>query len=93
MKSQSEIVFENDRFRATKWTIQPGGTIPMHRHEHDYVVIPLSDNLMHVTTADGELIEAALKPGTAYGRDAGSEHENENRGDSDVVFIEVEYLK
>ena len=60
MKSHSEIVFENDRFRATKWTIQPGGTIPMHRHEYDYVVVPLSNNLMHVTTADGELIEAAL---------------------------------
>lgn len=91
--SSSEIVYENDRFRATKWTIQPGGTIPMHRHEYDYVVVPISNNIMHVTTADGELIESRLEPGTAYGRDKGSEHMNENRGEDHVVFIEVEYLK
>lgn len=89
----SEITYENEHFRATKWTISPGGEIPMHRHEYEYVVVPLSDNVMHVTTAEGELIEARMVPGTAYGRPKGSEHKNENRGETDIVFIEVESLR
>ena len=90
--SMSEVVHENEQFRTTKWTIRPGGTIPMHLHEHDYVVVPLSDNVMHVTTAAGEVIEAAMVPGTAYGRAKGTEHRCDNHGDDDIVFIEVESL-
>lgn len=90
--STSEIVYENAQFRTTKWTIAPGGTIPMHRHDYEYVVVPLSDNVMHVTTAEGEEIEARMQPGTAYGRPKGVEHRCDNRGDTDIVFIEVESL-
>lgn len=91
-ESSSEVVFENDRFRVTRWTIEPGGEIPMHRHEHDYVVVPMSRSVMHVTTSDDELIVAELEPGVAYARAVGSEHRNENRGDALVDFIEVEWL-
>ena len=90
--STSEVVHEDAHFRTTKWTISPGGTIPMHRHEHEYVVVPLSENVMHVTTAEGEVIEARMLPGTAYGRPKGTEHRCDNRGDDDIVFIEVESL-
>lgn len=90
--SNAEIVYENEQFRTTKWTISPGGHIPMHRHDYEYVVVPLSDNVMHVITGDADLIEAVMVPGTAYGRPKGSEHRCENRGETDIVFIEVESL-
>lgn len=90
--SHSEVTYENEIFRATKWTIPAGDTIPMHTHEYDYVVIPLSENVMHVRTDAGELLEAQMQVGTSYGRSAGSAHECINMGDSDIVFIEVEYL-
>lgn len=64
----------------------------MHRHEHDYLVVPMSESTMHVTTADGELLVAELVPGAAYARGIGAEHRNENRGSTTVDFIEVEWL-
>ena len=35
--SHAEQQLENDVFRVTKWTIEPGGSIPMHRHEYEYL--------------------------------------------------------
>ncbi|WP_066898991.1 cupin domain-containing protein [Mycolicibacterium houstonense] len=91
--SRGEIQLENDLFRVTKWTIEPGGAIPMHRHEHEYVVVPLVTDTMHVVTADGVEIVANLVAGQSYSRPAGSEHTVENRGNRDsIVFVEVERL-
>lgn len=91
--SRSEVQLEKDRFRVTKWTIDPGGAIPLHRHEHDYVVVPLVTGQMHVLAADGSEIVAELVTGQSYSRPAGSEHRVENRDASQTVeFIEVERL-
>lgn len=91
--SHGEVQLENDWFRVTRWTIDPGGAIPMHRHEHEYVVVPLVTDTMHVVTADDTEIVAELVAGQSYSRPAGSEHTVENRGDvSPIVFVEVERL-
>lgn len=44
--SQGEVQLENEHFRVTRWTIEPGGAIPMHRHDHEYVVVPLVSDTM-----------------------------------------------
>ncbi|MFV8245307.1 cupin domain-containing protein [Mycolicibacterium peregrinum] len=91
--SHGEIQLENEWFRVTKWTIDPGGAIPMHRHDHEYVVVPMVTDTMHVVTADGTVIVAELVAGQSYSRPAGSEHTVENRGERDpIVFVEVERL-
>jgi len=91
--SHAEQQLENDVFRVTKWTIEPGGSIPMHRHEYEYVVIPLVTDTMHVVNADGSEIAANLVAGQSYTRPAGAEHRVENRGSAEaVVFVEVERL-
>lgn len=91
--STGEVQLENEFFRVTKWTIQPGGVIPMHRHDHEYVVVPMVTDRMHVVTADGEEIVADLVTGSSYTRSAGSEHQVENRESAnDVVFVEIERL-
>ena len=91
--SHGEIQLENDWFRVTRWTIDPGGAIPMHRHDHEYVVVPMVTDTMHVVTADGTVIVAKLVAGQSYSRPAGSEHTVENRGERDpIVFVEVERL-
>lgn len=91
--SHGEIQLESDCFRVTRWTIDPGGAIPMHRHDHEYVVVPLVTDTMHVVTADGIEIVSELVAGQSYSRPAGSEHTVENRGDSHpIVFVEVERL-
>lgn len=91
--SHAEQQLENDVFRVTKWTIEPGGAIPMHRHDYEYVVIPLVTDTMHVVNADGSEFDAELVTGQSYTRAAGAEHRIENRGsETDVVFVEVERL-
>lgn len=91
--SHSEVQLENEHFRVTQWTIEPGGMIPMHRHDYEYVVVPMVTDTMHVTNADGSEIVAELVAGRSYTRSAGSEHQVENRGSSsNVIFVEVEKL-
>ncbi|WP_192892587.1 cupin domain-containing protein [Nesterenkonia natronophila] len=88
-----EVQLENEFFRVTRWTIEPGQTIPMHRHDHEYVVVPLVTQTMHVTNSDGSEIVAELVEGQSYTRPAGSEHRVENRNTSQtLVFVEVEHL-
>ncbi|MFT4232037.1 MAG: cupin domain-containing protein [Leucobacter sp.] len=91
--SHGDIQLENEHFRVTRWTIDPGGAIPMHRHDHEYVVVPLVTGAMHVVSADGGEIVSQLVAGRSYTRPAGSEHRIEHRGaGSPIVFVEVERL-
>jgi len=91
--SHGEVQLENEFFRVTKWTIEPGGAIPMHRHDFEYVVIPLVTDSMHAVNSDGSEFLAELTAGRSYTRPAGSEHRIENRDSAeDIVFVEVERL-
>lgn len=91
--AHGEVQIENERFRVTRWTIEPGGAIPMHRHDYDYVVVPLVTDTMYVTLADGTEIANDLVTGVSYTREAGGEHTVANRGTTqDIVFVETERL-
>lgn len=91
--AHGEVQIENDRFRVTRWTIEPGGAIPMHTHDYDYVVVPMVTDTMHVTMADGSEIVTELVAGVSYTREAGGEHTVANRGtERDIVFVETERL-
>lgn len=86
----SEVQLENEHFRVTKWVIEPGGVIAMHRHELEYVVVPLVTDTMRVTNADGSVIVAELQHGVSYSRPAGVEHEVANPGEREISFVEIE---
>lgn len=91
--SHSTVQLENEHFRVTQWTIEPGGAIPMHRHEYEYVVIPLVTASMRVDNADGSSFDAELVTGVSYSRPAGSEHAISNLSSPEaIVFVEVEKL-
>lgn len=91
--SNSELQLENEFFRVTKWTILPGGHIPMHKHLYEYVVVPMMTGEMHVANSDGSTITAKLQEGVSYTRPGGAEHQIENHSVSEtVVFVEVERL-
>lgn len=91
--STGEVQLDNGIFRVTRWTIEPGGVIPMHRHEHEYVVVPMVTDSMHVQNSDGTELTADLQAGVSYTRPAGSEHEVSNPdGDDAVIFVEIERL-
>lgn len=91
--STGTVQLETDVLRATEWVIEPGGAIPMHPHNYDYVVVPMMTGTMHVLNSDGTEIVANLVSGQSYTRAAGAEHRIENRSaDTTVVFVEIERL-
>lgn len=91
--ARGEVQIENEHFRVTKWTIEPGSAIPMHRHDYAYVVVPLVTDTMYVVNADGSEIVAELVTGQSYTRPSGAEHRVENRTSSQpIVFVETERL-
>lgn len=78
--------------RVTRWTIQPNDAIEMHVHEHDYVVVPVSDGVMHAIDANAVELAIELRQGVSYARSRGAEHRVENRGEAAISFVEIEVL-
>ena len=80
---------DNDEVRITEWRFAPGATTGAHRHDYDYVVVPLTAGLLKAIGAAGETL-AELAPGKAYFRKAGVEHDVVNAGAEPFAFVEVE---
>lgn len=83
------VQLENDRVRVTEWRFAPGAATGFHRHEHDYVVVPLTTGSL-LLLEDGEEREARLIVGGSYFRSAGVEHDVVNASGAEFVFVEIE---
>lgn len=88
-QAESAVLVDNERVRVTVWTFAPGQATGPHRHELDYVVVPVSGGTFTVTAADGTT-ELHQQAGQAYARQAGAEHDVANSGPQRAVFVEVE---
>ncbi len=84
---------DNADVRVTRWTLSTGEATGPHRHEHDYVVVPLAAGRMQIVDADHTRQETVLRPGDSYFRPAGAEHDVTNEGPELVDFIEVEIVR
>jgi len=89
-QAEASVIVDSERIRVTSWTFQPGQATGMHRHELDYVVVPVSGGSFTVTGPDGARSELRQEPGQAYARQAGVEHDVANAGPRAAVFVEVE---
>jgi len=83
------VQIDNDVVRVTEWAFAPGATTGPHRHEYDYVVVPMATGRLRILAGDDENI-AELVTGRAYYRPAGVEHEVISANDGDFTFVEVE---
>ena len=83
-------LIDNERVRVTEWRFRPGEATGWHRHEYDYVVVPVTTGQLHLKEPDGErTVDIVL--GTPYFREEGVEHDVINPSETDdVIFIEVE---
>lgn len=90
-KAVPNVLIENERIRVTRWEFAPGAATGFHRHEHDYVVVPIVDGKLRLLEAEGERI-ADLTVGVPYFRQEGVEHDVVNANDYDFAFVEVELL-
>ncbi len=89
-KAQPTRQLENERVIVTRWSFAPGAETGWHRHEHDYVVVPLVAGTLLLDNGATGTAQAELAVGVSYTRPAGVEHNVINANDYDFAFIEVE---
>lgn len=88
-----ELQVDNSDVRVTRWTLAVGDYTGEHRHEHDYVVVPITGGRMHITDADGTKTTSRLAQGVSYFRRAGALHNVLNDGVEVLDFVEVEVVR
>ncbi len=86
----SDVQIDNDEVRVTEWRLAPGSATGHHRHEMDYVIVPVTDSDMTIVAPDGTRSVAQLRIGKSYFRKAGVEHDVLNETQDAIVFLEVE---
>jgi quercetin dioxygenase-like cupin family protein len=47
------LLIDNERVRVTEWRFAPGAATGWHRHDLDYVVVPMADGVLELVGPDG----------------------------------------
>jgi beta-alanine degradation protein BauB len=90
-KASGTVQEDNARTRVTLWSFSPGAETGAHRHEYDYVVVPLTSGALKIVDKTGKETVAELATGGSYFRQAGVEHNVINASPGDFAFIEIEF--
>ena len=82
-KANGDVQEDNDTTRVTHWSFAPGAETGFHRHEYDYVVVPLTSGALNIVDKDGTESTAQLA--------AGVEHNVINASGGAFAFVEIEF--
>ena len=91
VQAVATVQSDNARTRVTEWRFAPGAATGWHRHEYDYVVVPMTTGPLKIVGPGGEETIAELTAGISYFREAGVEHDVINASGKEFVFVEVEF--
>jgi quercetin dioxygenase-like cupin family protein len=89
-KAAPTVQIDNDRVQVTEWRFAPGAATGFHRHELDYVIVPMTTGRLKLIGPDGAESFGELSAGVPYARQAGVEHDVINVSAAEFVFLEVE---
>ena len=82
---------DNDEVRVTTWTFGAAGAATgQHRHEFDYVVVPITGGRFEVVEIDGSVREMNQVAGSPYLGAAGTAHDVVSAAAQEAVFVEIE---
>jgi beta-alanine degradation protein BauB len=82
---------DTDEVRVTTWTFAGAGAATgQHRHEFDYVVVPVTGGRFEVVDVDGSAREMDQVAGSPYLGTAGTAHDVVSVGAREAVFVEIE---
>src|SRR5579875_2698887 len=84
---QSKVIADNDRVRVTVWTFADGEATGDHRHEFDYVVVPITGGRFEVVDQSGATSEMTQEQARPYLGKKGTEHNVINRTGDTAVFV------
>ena len=85
------VFIDNEWTRVTEWRFAPGAQTGWHRHDMNYVVVPLLTGNLKIELGGGEGTIAELQRGVPYAREFGVEHNVINANDYEFAFMEVEF--
>ena len=83
-------IADNERVRVNVWTFQDQEDTGHHRHEFDYVVVPVTGGSFVVVETDGSRRKLLQEAATPYLGPAGTEHNVINRSGRSATFVEIE---
>lgn len=89
-QATATILVDDDRVRVTRFDFAPGAETGWHRHDHDYVVTPVTDCQMLLEEPGGTSREVSMPAGAAYRRQKGVKHNVINAGETAMTFVETE---
>jgi beta-alanine degradation protein BauB len=90
-QAQARTDEDNDQVRITTWTFAGSGAATgEHRHDLDYVVVPVTGGTFAVINADGTQLPMNQVAGSAYFRVAGATHDVVSTSEREAVFVEIE---
>ena len=88
--AKAKVQIDNNIIKVTEYSFKPGEETTFHKHEYDYVVVPITDGKLLLIDKDGQETFASLKKGVSYFRKAGVKHNVINAGESNLIFVELE---
>jgi hypothetical protein len=89
-EAHSIVNVENDRVRVTTWTFRDGDDTGYHRHEFDYIVVPITGGRFVITESDGSTRDMEQAAAGPYLGRAGTEHNVTNCSGTAASFVEIE---
>jgi len=88
--ARSTRTADDDRVRVTTLAFEDGDETGDHRHEYDYLVVPVTGGKFMVIERDGSTRELVQEAGTPYLGRAGTEHNVINASGRAATFVEIE---
>jgi beta-alanine degradation protein BauB len=89
LRAVPTVRVDNEQVRVTEWRFAPGAATGFHRHEYDYVVVPLTTGRLTSSGPAGDSV-TELVTGVPYFRPVGVEHDVRNANAFEFVFVEIE---
>jgi quercetin dioxygenase-like cupin family protein len=83
------VQIDNERVRVSHWSFTAEAATGWHRHEFDYVIVPLMDGALRMEEG-GKQRTVELAAGHSYFRSAGVEHDVTNASGREFAFVEIE---
>lgn len=87
---ESTTNFDTDKVRINTWTFHDGDATGQHRHEFDYVIVPITGGTFAVIDSDGSTHDMVQQAAVPYLGHAGTTHDVINRSGRTASFIEIE---
>jgi quercetin dioxygenase-like cupin family protein len=60
LMEQTDRQIENDRARVTRHKMAPGAHTGLHRHEYDYIIVPVTNGRMRLVQSGREQLLSLL---------------------------------